>query len=150
MTKKQIRILLILVQGILIGTLFLPVGRAVAGEGKPGDAVSVFGMIRRYAGMGFSNDALVYMALACLLPVLIVVFLFLLKERYNFGTAACLSALYSLSAACFFSAARRKMVDSVTMTGLHYLIVLLTLVSILLSCWGFLLASPEGGGDSFG
>ena len=145
MTKKQIRIYLVLVQAVLVVTLFLPAGRAISADGKPSASVSVFGMIRRYAGMGFSNDALVYMVLSCLLPVLIVAFLFFLKERFNYGTAACLSALYSLAAACFFSAAKRKMVDSVTMTGLHYVIVLLTLVSILLSIGGFLSAHPGGG-----
>mgnify|MGYP000962537964 CR=1 FL=1 len=132
MTNKQLKIVMILMQGILVGTLFLPAGRAIGVNGEPGVAVSVFGMIRRYAGMGFSNDALVYMVLSCLVPSLTV--------------AACLGTLYVLATSCFFSAAKRKMVDSVTMTGLHYLIVFLALASMLLSCWQFL-STPPGGND---
>ena len=146
MTNKQFKIVMILMQGILVGTLFLPAGRAIGVNGEPGVAVSVFGMIRRYAGMGFSNDALVYMVLSCLVPSLTVALQFALRERYNYGAAACLGTLYVLATSCFFSAAKRKMVDSVTMTGLHYLIVFLALASMLLSCWQFL-STPPGGND---
>lgn len=142
MPKKHIKILLVVMQALLIGMQFLPVGRASAVRAGEKEPLSVFGMIYRYAGMGFSNDALVYLLLSCLIPILTVVFLFVLKERYNFGTAACLSAFYMLAAACFFSAAKRKMIDSVMFTGLHYLIILVSLVSLALAAWGFCICLP--------
>jgi len=142
MRKKQIKILLITVQALLIGMQFLPVGMVAVPGGGGKEPLSVFDMIHRYAGMGFSNDALIYLLLSCLLPVLTVLLLIFLRERYNFGTAACLSAFYMLAAACFFTAATRKMVDSVAMTGLHYLIVLLSLLSLALACYGFCVCAP--------
>ncbi|MFU0832198.1 MAG: DUF4293 domain-containing protein [Oscillospiraceae bacterium] len=145
MPKKHIKILLVLMQALLIGMQFLPVGRASAVRAEEKESLSVFRMIHRYAGMGFSNDALVYLLLSCLIPILTVVFLFVLKERYNFGTAACLSAFYMLAAACFFTAAKRKMIDSVMFTGLHYLIILVSLVSLALAAWGFCICMPRSG-----
>ena len=142
MQKKQIKVSLIAMQALLIGMQFLPVGMVAAPDGGNREPLSVFDMIHRYAGMGFSNDALIYLLLSCLLPVLTVLLLIFLKERYNFGTAACLSAFYMLAAACFFTAAKRKMVDSVAMTGLHYLIILLSLLSLALACLGFCVCMP--------
>lgn len=142
MTKKQVQVVYGVIQALLIGFLFLPVGIVSAGTSSE-SYISVFGMIRRYAGMGFSNDALIYMIFACTLPVLAVIFLLALKERKNFGTAAWLSAFYTLAAACFFSAARGKMVDSVSMTGLHYLIIFASFVSLLLAILGFFLTAPQ-------
>lgn len=147
MSKKQIKILLVVVQALLIGMQFLPVGLVQVPETGDRAALSVFGMIHRYAGLGFSNDALVYLIFSCLLPLLAVVLLFALRERRGFGAAACLSAFYLLAAACFFSAARRKMVDAVTMTGLHYLIVFLAAVSLVLAAGGYCLSAPHRGGD---
>ena len=143
MQKRLIKTLLILIQALLIGMQFLPVG--VAASSTPGskEPLSVFGMIHRYAGMGFSNDALVYLLLSCLLPIVTVFMLIFVGERYNFGTAACLSAFYMLAAACFFTAAKRKMVDSVAMTGLHYLIILVSLLSFALAAWGFCICAPS-------
>ena len=139
MNKKQLKVLITVLQVLLIGMLFLPVGIETA-EKSPLQqmALSAFGLVRRYAGMGFANDALVFTIIACCLPVLIVVFLFALKERINFGTSACLCALYAMCAACFFSAAKNKMVDVVSMTGIHYVIILISLIAMLLSIYGFL------------
>jgi len=129
-------------QALLIGMQFLAVGKGPSAQSGERESLSVFGMIYRYAGMGFSNDALAYLILSCLIPVLIVIFLLALKERYNFGAAACLSSFYMLAAACFFSAAKRKMVDSVQFTGLHYLIILVSLISLALAAWGFCICVP--------
>ena len=147
MSKKQIKILMVAVQALLIGMQFLPVGRVLTPGTGNRTALSVFDMIHRYAGLGFSNDALVYLIFSCLLPLLTVVLLFALRERYNFGVAACLSAFYLLAVACFFSAAKRKMVDAVAMTGLHYLIVFMAVVSLMLAVAGFCLSSPHRGGE---
>ena len=150
MSKKQVKILLVVVQVLLIGMQFLPVGRALVSETGEHTALSVFGMIHRYAGLGFSNDALIYLIFSCLLPLLIVVLLFSLRERRNFGAAACLSAFYLLAVACFFSAAKRKMVDAVAMTGLHYLIVFVAVVSLALAAGGYCISAPNRGGDDGG
>ncbi|QAT50995.1 hypothetical protein EQM14_15150 [Caproiciproducens sp. NJN-50] len=143
MQKKQVKILLILIQTLLIGMQFLPVGMAASSTPGDKEPLSVFGMIHRYAGMGFSNNALVYLLLSCLLPILTAFLLIFLRERYNFGMAACLSAFYMLAAACFFTAAKRKMVDSVAMTGLHYFIILVSLLSLALAAWGFCICVPS-------
>lgn len=145
MTKKQVKITLVFFQLLLILTLFLPVGKIAAADASHSSVLSVFGMVRRYAGMGFSNDALVYMALSCCLPLLTILLLFLLHERKNFGVAACLCAFYTLAAACFFTAAKGKMVDSVAMTGLHYFIILLSLVSMGVAIFGYFIAMPPPG-----
>ncbi|WP_411677185.1 hypothetical protein [Caproicibacter sp.] len=148
MLKRQVKILLIAMQLLLIGMQFLPVGRAADTAGSDGaKSLSVFSMISRYAGMGFANDALVYLLLSCLLPVLTILLLIFLKTRYNYGTAAGLSAFYMLAAACFFSAAKRKMVDTVMLTGLHYLIILVSILSLALASWGFCLCAPPSDAD---
>lgn len=147
MTKKQVKSLTVFLQAILIICLFLPVGRSTVSDSKDMATLSVFGMIRRYAGLGFSNDALIYMIFSCCLPVLTILFLLCLKDRKNFATAAWLSALYSLAGACFYSAARVRMVDSVAMTGLHYLILLISMVSLGLTILGFFLAAPQPGAE---
>ena len=144
MTKKQVKIVYTFVQAMLIAFLFLPVGTISSGSGAD-SSLSVFGMVQHYAGKGFFYNALLYMVLACLLPVLSVVLLFVFKDRKNFGTVAFLSAFYTLAAACFFTAAEQKMVDSVSMTGLHYLIVLASLLSMFLAILGFFLAAPQTG-----
>ena len=141
MQKKQVRILLTGLQVLLLAMQFLPAGR-VASEAGNEQAVSVFGMISLYAGAGFVKDAKAYLVISVAAPILIIFLLFVLRERLNFGAAACLSAFYLLSAACFFSAASRKMVNSFTTTDLHYLVVLASAISVVLACWGFCLCSP--------
>lgn len=149
MTKKQVKAIITILQAILVGDLFLPVGREInpAKSSQP-LTLSVFGMVRRYAGMGFSNDALLFIILSFCLPVLVIIFVFSLKERNNFGTAACLCALYTMVAACFFSAAKGKMVDFVSMTGLHYIIIIVALISVAFAICGFFIAAPAGGDES--
>lgn len=145
MIKKQIRqvkTVYCFIQALLIVFLFLPVG-VVPNSPTSQSTLSVFGMARHYAWMGFSNDALFYMIFSCALPVLCVILLLKIKGRKGFGTVIWLSAFYTLGAACFFSAARVKLVDSVSMTGLHYLIIFASFVALLLCIWGFFLASPK-------
>lgn len=148
MTKKHVKTAYIVFQVLLIGFMFLPVGVAVASDASPMLSLSVFGMIQRYGGMGFSNDALVYLVFACALPILSVVLLLRMKERKNFGTVSWLSAFYTLVAACFFSAAKEKMVDSVSMTGLHYVIILVSLAAMIAAILGFFLAAPKPNGEA--
>lgn len=147
MTKKHMKIAYIVFQVLLVGFMFLPVGVSATSDASSVLSLSVFGMIRRYGGMGFSNDALVYLIFACTLPVLSSLLLLRLKERANFGTSSWLSALYTLAAACFFSAAKEKMVDSVSMTGLHYVIILVSFAGMLAAILGFFLAAPKPNSD---
>ena len=145
MSKKKLKALITFMQVLLVGTLFLPVGVETGSSADP--ALSVFGLTRRYAGLGFSDDAFVFTIIACCLPLLTAVLLFILKGRSDFGTAACLCALYSMCAACFFSAAKNQMVDVVSMTGVHYLIILISLIAMLLSIYGFLRFPKAAGGQ---
>jgi hypothetical protein len=148
LNKRQIKIIVIFLQIFLVGSMFLPAGRISADTTNAGDsALSVFGMIDRYAGMGFSDDARFYMIMACVFPAVIVFSILFLKDRKNFGIATVLSALYAAASACFFSASRIKMVDYATLTRLPYIIVFLSIVSMLFLILGFFYAAPTGGGQ---
>lgn len=147
MNKKQIKVTVTILQIFLIGTLFLPAGRIIENASSGDSTLSVFGMIARYSGMGFSDDALLYMILACIFPSAIILSVFLLKDRKNFGVATVLSALYFAASPCFFSAASKKMVDYADMTKLPYLIVFVSLASMILLILGFLASAPAGTGD---
>ena len=143
MNKKNIRRIVILLQLFLIAALFLPAGN-IMGSGQSGNSsISVFGMIDRYAGMGFSDDARFYMVLACAFPLAIILSSLFIKERINYGTAITLSALYAAASACFFSAARIKMVDYATLTRLPYLIVIISIISLMLLILCFFYAMPN-------
>lgn len=151
MNKKQVKIIVVFLQAFLVGAMFLPAGRMDEGAGKGDSSLSVFGMIHRYAGMGFSDDARFYMIFACVFPVAIVFCVLFLKDRINFGSATILSAFYACASACFFSASRTKLVDYATMTVLPYIIVFISLVSMMVQILGFFYAAPnntEKGGDS--
>jgi hypothetical protein len=143
MTKKRIILSASTIQLLLVAALFLPAGKITGPDGSGESTLSVFGMIRRYAGMGFSDDALFFTIFSCCIPAANILFPFLLKKRLNFGVPACLSAFHALVAACFFSSARVKMVDSVGMTGLHYVLILLAVVSLFLYIFGYFLEKQE-------
>lgn len=142
MNKKQIKRMIIMLQLFLIGALFLPAGTMIGNTSTQDTSLSVFQMINRYAGMGFSDDALFYMIMACFFPAMIILFVFVLKERKNFGASIVLSALYSTASACFYSAAKIKMVDYAAMTYLPYIIIFISIISLILLILGFFLAAP--------
>jgi hypothetical protein len=147
LNKKQVKVIVVILQLFMVGSMFLPAGRISADTTNAGDSsLSVFGMIDRYAGMGFSDDARFYMIMAFVFPVVIVFSILFLKDRKNFGIATVLSALYAAASACFFSASKIKMVDYATLTRLPYIIVFLSLVSMMFLILGFFYAAP-GGGD---
>ncbi|MCY1715143.1 hypothetical protein [Caproiciproducens galactitolivorans] len=143
MSKKQVKGLVILLQLFLIGALFLPAGTIIESSKNQDDAtLSVFRMIDRYAGMGFADDARFYMIFACLFPAAIILLLLVLKERKNFQAGILLSAFYATASACFYSAAKTKMVDYATMTILPNIIILISLVSMIMLIWGLFLDPP--------
>jgi hypothetical protein len=145
MNKKQIKIIVLILQLFLVGALFLPAG-IVEGSNKKVLTLSVFGMIDRYAGMGFSDDARFFMIFACFFPAAIILSIFFLKERFNFGTATILSAFYSAATACFFSAAKTRMVDYATVTILPYIIVIVSVLTMMIEILGFFYAYPVSAG----
>ncbi|MBW7572790.1 hypothetical protein [Caproiciproducens faecalis] len=147
MNKGQIKSTVTLLQLFLIGALFLPAGTIVGDTGAGDTSLSVFQMINRYAGMGFSDDALFYMVMACVFPAAIILCTLILKERKNFGAAIVLCSLYATASACFYSAAKRKMVDYTTMTWLPYIIILISLTSMMLLILGFFQAAQGGDGE---
>jgi len=140
LNKKQVKIIVLILQLFLIGALFLPAGRIEEGTGD--SSLSVFGMIARYAGMGFSDDARFYMIFACVFPAAIIFCVLFLKDRKNFGAATVLEALYAPASACFFSASEIKMVDYATLTRLPYIIVFVSIVSMMFLILGFFYAAP--------
>lgn len=143
MSKKQVKGLVILLQLFLIGALFLPAGTIVESSKNQDDAtLSVFRMIDRYAGMGFADDARFYMIFAGLFPAAIILLLLVLKERKNFQAGILLSAFYATASACFYSAAKRKMVDYATMTILPNIIILISILSMIMLIWGLFLDPP--------
>ncbi len=145
--KKQVKTVVIILQLCLVGALFLPAGRIIENTGTGDGTLSVFGMIERYAGMGFSDDARFYMILACIFPSAVIFCVLVLKDRKNFGIATVLSAFYLAASACFYSAATKRMVDYATMTNLPYLIVIVSLASLLLLIFGFLSTAPPDDRD---
>lgn len=143
MSKKQVKGLVILLQLFLIGALFLPAGTIIESSKNQDDAtLSVFRMIDRYAGMGFADDARFYMIFAGLFPAAVILLLLVLKERKNFQAGILLSAFYATASACFYSAAKRKMVDYATMTILPNIIILISILSMIMLIWGLFLDPP--------
>ncbi len=138
MTKKQSKIWICILQAVCLGLLFLPMGRAQ----QDGNYLNAFDLARRYDALGFSPDAQAYAFLSLLLPVLTVGFLFTLRERKNFGTGAVLCAFDAVAGACFFSAVKTALLGSVTLTGLHYLMVFLLLISVLFEIYAYLICQP--------
>lgn len=143
MNKKQVKGVVITLELFLIAALFLPAGTLTDANNSNDRPLSVFGMIDRYSGMGFSDDARIYTILAFVLPIAIILAVLFVKERKNFGTGIVLSALYSTASACFFSSAKRKMVDYATLTTLPYLMTIIALVCMLVLIFGFLQAAPK-------
>ena len=139
MTKKQVNILVCVIQAALAGMLFLPAFPA-------GGPLNVLDTVRRYEALGFRTDALVFLGAAVCLPALTALGQFLLRERSNFGTGACLSALYTLNVACFSESARQKLAGEARVTGLFYLMILLALAAVGLEVYAFLAPLPAGGG----
>lgn len=143
MNKKRVILLSSIIQVFLAAALFLPAGKITGQAGQSETTLSVFEMIRRYAGMGFSNDALFFTIFSCCIPALNLIFPHCLKKPMNFGIPTCLSAFHALVTACFFSAARIKMVDSVGMTGLHYLMILFMIVALFLYIDGYFMEKQK-------
>jgi hypothetical protein len=142
LNKKQIKGVVITLELFLIAALFLPAG-TVTGANNPNEgSLSVFGMIDRYAGMGFSDDARFYTIMAFALPIAIILCLLFLKERANFISGIVISALYATASACFFSSAKGKMVDYATLTSIPYFMVILSLVCMLLLILGLFQTAP--------
>lgn len=141
MLKKRLKLWICILQAASLGFLFLPMGR----EQQSGAFLDAFDLMRRYAALGFSPDAQVYGFLAFLLPVLTAAFLFTLRDRWNFGTGACLCAFHVVTAACFYSAVKTAFSGSVAMTGVHYLLVFLLLVSVLVEICAYLVTPPSAG-----
>ncbi len=136
MTQRQLNRLLCLIQGILLGMLFCP---AWTSGFRGGNFFSVMDTIEKYADLGFHTDAVTFLAMALVLPILTGLGQFFLKFRSNFGTGACLSALYTLGTACFYEASRRQLNDFGRVTGSFLLMILLSLVSVGLEVYGFLM-----------
>lgn len=139
MTKKQIKIVIFVIQGLLIAMLFLPAARGV---GSNTVFLNTFDLARKYSQMGFVYDSLAYIVLAVCCPVVTALSLFLLHERKNFGVGACVCAFAALVQACFYTSVKTATGGTVTMTGLHHLIVFLAFIGMAFEIYGYLLVGP--------
>ena len=54
-------------------------------------------------------------------------------------------ALTALVHACFYTSVKAMMAGTVTLTGLHYLMVFLAFAAMVLEIYGYLLVGPEAG-----
>lgn len=142
MTKKQIKILICVIQTLLIAMLFLPVARE---SGSSTAALSTLDLARRYSDLGKTYDSIVYIMLCGCCPVMSVLSLFIVHERRNYGVGACLSALTVLVHACFYTSIGSTMGGSVALTGMQYFIVFLAFVAMASEIYGYLLTDPKSG-----
>ncbi len=140
MTKKQVKIVVCILQAVLIGILFLPSANS---GGSGGAALNTFGLVKRYSDIGHNIDALAYIMLAICSPVITALSAVQLRERRNFGVGVCLSGLTSIVHAIFYTVVKTSMSGSVTVNGLHYLIILIALINLFIEIYGFILANPE-------
>lgn len=138
MNKKNIRILLCAFQALLVGMIFVPAG----GEGN---VRSPFEVLHLYNGEGFGSDVRVFLFLALGIPLAIVLSLFLMKERKNYGLGACLGALLTLVHAVFFEAVKAgtSIPLSVPVKARFYFLILLALLTMLAECFAFLSTPPR-------
>ena len=146
LTKKQVKILLCVIQTALVVLLFLPATQA----GSDGPVrLNAVDLAHRYADMGHSADSGVYFFFSLCCPVVSFLSLFMLHERSNFGLGACLSAMDLLVQGCFYTAVKESMTGSVALTGLLPFLVFIALFAMGLEIYGYLLAgpsqSPKGG-----
>jgi hypothetical protein len=142
LSKKQTKIIICILQAAIFGLMFLPSARAA--NSAP---LNAFDLMQLYSAAGFNLDSLVYAVLAICGAAVTVLALFLLRSRRNFGTAACLSAFLTVVHACFFTALKKGLAGTVTLTGMHYLIVLLALMSMATAIHGFLISAPTVDGQ---
>lgn len=142
MTKKQVKIVICVIQAMLVAMLFLPLARA---SGSNSALLNTMDLARRYSDMGQVYDSIVYIMLAGCSPVVTVLSLFLIHERRNFGVGACVCALTALVHACFYTSVKTTMAGTITVTGIHYLMVFLSFAGMAMEIYGYLLVGPEKG-----
>lgn len=145
MSKKQTKIIICILQAAVLGLMFLPSARAA--DSAP---LNAFDLMHLYSAAGYNLDAVVYAVLAICGVAVTVLALFLLRGRRDFGTAACLSAFVTVVHACFFTSLKTGLAGTVTITGMHYLIVLLALMSMVAAIHGFLISAPTPDGEDTG
>lgn len=145
MSKKQTKIMICILQAAVFGLMFLPSARAA--DFAP---LNAFDLMHLYSAAGYNLDAVVYAVLAICGAAATVLGLFLLRGRKDFGAAACLSALVAVVHACFFTALKTGLAGAVTITGMHYLMVLLALMSMVAAIHGFLISAPAPDGEDTG
>ncbi len=147
LTRKQLLILLSAVQALLIGLLFLPVASYVPGSGGTTWLTS-FDLAQRYADAGYAVDSGVYLFFAMCCPLVSLPAMFLVhRQRTAIGVVACLSAMVLLVHACFYTAAKTAITASVTLGGRYFFLIIFSLVSFLLSIYGYLFVDMDDEAD---
>lgn len=136
MNRKKTKVLLCALQILLVGLIFAPAG----GQGS---ADTVIDICRLYGSAGYGSDARFYLFLALGIPLAIVLSLFLMKERKNFGLGACLGALLTLVHAVFYSAV--KISSNIPLTASiqtrFYFLILLGLFAMGVEIYGYMVVA---------
>jgi hypothetical protein len=137
LNKKKIKILLCAFQALLVGMIFAPTGG--------GSVNSPFAVIHLYNGLGYGMDVRVFLFMALGIPLAIVLSLFLMKERSNYGFGACLGAALTFAYAAFYEAVKNggSIPLSFSVRVRFYLLILLSLLSMLAECAAFLATPPR-------
>ena len=133
MTKKQVLVILEILQAALVGLLFLPV--ASDGPAPGGASMNAVDLARGYAATGRTVDAGVYLFFALGCPVVAFLTVFVLRNRRTaVGLTACLSAMDLLVHACFYTAVK----SSFTVGGGYICLIVLSLLAMLLCVYAYL------------
>jgi hypothetical protein len=137
LNKKKIKILLCAFQALLVGMLFAPAGN--------GNVNSLFAVIHLYNGQGYGLDVRVFLFMALGIPLAIVLSLFLMKERSNYGFGACIAAMLTFAYAVFYEAVKNggSIPLSFSVRVRFYLLILLALLSVLAECVAFIATPPR-------
>jgi hypothetical protein len=136
--KKKIKVLLCAFQALLVVMLFAPTNGG-------GNVRSPFEVVNLYNGQGYGWDVRVFLFLALGIPLAIVLSMFLLKERKNYGFGACLGALLTFTYAVFYEVvkAQGSIPLNVFVKARFYFLTLLALLTMVGESVAFLITPPQ-------
>lgn len=137
--RRKTKVLLCSLQILLAVLIFAPAG----GQGS---ADTVIDICRLYGSAGYGSDARFYLFLALSIPLAVVLSLFLMKERKNFGLGACLGALLTLVHAVFYSAVKisSNIPLSASMKARFYFLILLGLFTMGAEIYAYMYIGSRG------
>lgn len=138
--RRKTKVLLCALQVLLAVLIFTPAG-------GQGGADKVIDICRLYESAGYGSDAKVYLFLALSIPLAVVLSLFLMKERRNFGLGACLGALLTLVHTVFYSAVKisSSIPLSASIKARFFFLILLGLFTMGAEIYGYMFIGVQSG-----